>query len=139
MCSDIELTKSGRRMWAPALSLSAILAVSFLAPARLRAKPISRQQAEITVRGWLKRNPRPMETQLGASVRKIDAFTGEDGGAIYYVVYLEPSGFVIIPADDRIEPIVAFAAKGIYDPSPENPLGAPAFPFFTTGQGRIFQ
>jgi hypothetical protein len=31
---------------------------------------------------------------------------------------------VIVPADELVEPIIAFVEKGIYDPSEENPLGA---------------
>ena len=124
MCSGVKSAGSGRNVRFVALFVSVIMAFFLLFPARLLAKPVGRQQAETAVRGWLKRNPRPMEMQLGASVRKIDAFEGEDGAAIYYVIYLDPSGFVIVPADDRIEPIVAFAEKGIYNPSPENPLGA---------------
>ena len=124
VCSGVKSASSGRNVRFLALLVCVILAVLFLFPARLWARPVGRQQAETAVRGWLKRNPRPMEMQLGASVRKIDAFEGEDGAAIYYVIYLDPSGFVIVPADDRIEPIVAFAEKGIYDPSPENHLGA---------------
>jgi len=37
---------------------------------------------------------------------------------------LEPSGFVIVSADDLVEPIIGFADDGTYEPSPENPLGA---------------
>ncbi|NLE60132.1 MAG: hypothetical protein GX616_17415, partial [Planctomycetes bacterium] len=47
-----------------------------------------------------------------------------DGTAQYYVVYLEPVGFVIVPADDEVEPIIAFVMGSVYDPSDSNPLGA---------------
>ena len=40
------------------------------------------------------------------------------------MVYLAPSGFVVVPADDRADPVIAFAPAGRYDPSPKNPLGA---------------
>ena len=40
------------------------------------------------------------------------------------MVNLQPGGFVIVSADDRIEPIIAFADDGIFDPSVDNPLGA---------------
>jgi hypothetical protein len=65
-----------------------------------------------------------MEAQLGSTIHRTDVFTNRDGEIIYYVVYLDPSGFVVVPADDRIEPIIAFVERGIYDPSPDNPLGA---------------
>ena len=38
---------------------------------------------------------------------------------------MNPSGFVIVSADDLAEPVVAFVSgDGLYDPSPDNPLGA---------------
>jgi len=40
------------------------------------------------------------------------------------VVYLDPEGFVIVAADDLIEPIIGFAPRGQFDPSTKNPLGA---------------
>lgn len=101
-----------------------VLAHSFFLPSRLEAKPVSPQDAEKVVRGWLRRNPRPMEAQLGSRIRKTDVFVDDAGQTIYYVVYLDPSGFVVVPADDYVEPIIAFVEKGAYDPAPDNPLGA---------------
>ena len=40
------------------------------------------------------------------------------------MVYLNPAGFVIVSADDMVEPIIGFLPEGQYDPSPDNPLGA---------------
>jgi len=81
-------------------------------------------QAEAIVRGWLRRNPRPLDTDLGQTIADTRAFADGSGQTLYYVIYLEPSGFVIVSADDRIEPIIAFCPEGMYDPSPDNPLGA---------------
>jgi hypothetical protein len=61
---------------------------------------------------------------LGNQVKQTDVFTDDKGEPIYYVIYLQPDGFVITPADDLIEPIIAFADDGTFDPSPDNPLGA---------------
>jgi hypothetical protein len=85
---------------------------------------MSRGQAEKVVRGWLKVEPNPLQTQLGHQVRRVEVFADDDGEPIYYVVYLRPAGFVIVPVDDLVEPIIGFAAWGSYDPSPDNPLGA---------------
>ena len=54
----------------------------------------------------------------------METFTDNDGPILYYVVYLKPSGFVIVAGDDLIEPIIGFVPRGTYDPSPTNPLGA---------------
>jgi hypothetical protein len=93
-------------------------------PARLWAKPTTSGQARKVVRGWLKVSPKPLGTALDKHVGKADVFTDDGGQSAYYVVYLEPAGFVIVPADDLVEPIIAFVAEGAYDPSDDNPLGA---------------
>jgi peptidase C10-like protein/Spi protease inhibitor/carboxypeptidase family protein len=89
-----------------------------------RAEPTDTVQAERAVTGWLRSNPAPMGTALGRQVKRTEVFRDTQGLSLYYVVYLEPSGFVIVPADDRIDPIIAVASQGSYDPSPDNPLGA---------------
>jgi hypothetical protein len=90
----------------------------------LWALPTTAYEAEMVVRGWLKADPQPLETSLGREVMRIETFTDEYDEPLYYIVYLEPSGFVIVSADDKIEPIIGFAADGTYDPSPGDPLGA---------------
>lgn len=100
------------------------LALLLLCPAGLRAKPMSSAQAKKAVRGWLKLDPNPLKTPLGNQVSQVDVFADDSGEPIYYVVYLEPSGFAVVPADDLVEPVIAFADDGIFDPSPDNPLGA---------------
>ena len=90
----------------------------------LWALPRTADEAEMAVAGWLKIDPQPLETALGQQVREVETFTDDYGKPVYYIVYLEPSGFVIVAADDMVEPIIGFADDGSYDPSPENPLGA---------------
>jgi hypothetical protein len=93
-------------------------------PAVTFGKPAAPGQAGKAVRGWLKADRTPLDTPLGRQIGKVDTFTDNEGGPAYYVVYLEPVGFAIVPADDLVEPIIAFAAKGRYDPSCDNPMGA---------------
>jgi len=90
----------------------------------LWALPTTAYEAEMAVAGWLKVDPQPLETTLGQQVRQVQTFTDDYGEPVYYIVYLEPSGFVIVSADDMVEPIIGFADDGTYDPSFENPLGA---------------
>jgi len=88
-------------------------------------KPVTPQQAEAAVRAWLAMDAQPLGAQVGREIAgKTESFAGGDGRLAYHVVYLKPSGFVIVPADDLAEPIVCFAAGGHYDPSDANPLGA---------------
>jgi len=90
----------------------------------LWARSITVHQAEKAVSGWLRADVRPLQTNLGQRPRGVQTFADQAGEPIYYVVHLEPCGFVIVSADDDVEPIIAFSDGGNYDPSVENPLGA---------------
>ena len=88
------------------------------------ATPVTPKQAAAVVSGWLSTDPAPLGETLGGSVQRVDTFNDQVGDPIYYVVYLEPSGFVIVAADDLVESIVGFASAGQFDPSAANPLSA---------------
>lgn len=90
----------------------------------LWARPTTADEAEKVVAGWLKTNARPLGTALGRQIIKIETFIDDNDQPVYYVVYLQPNGFVIVSADDLVEPIIAFADDGTFEPSLENPLGA---------------
>jgi len=88
----------------------------------LWARPATEYEAEMVVSGWLKTSPQPLGAAQSRRIRDVETFTGWDDRPAYYIVNLEPSGYVIVSADDRIEPIIAFSAEGAYDFSFENPL-----------------
>jgi hypothetical protein len=88
------------------------------------AAPVGPDQAHKMVKAWLAKDARPMGSRLGKQVKSIETFTDEQGQPVYYVVYLRPNGFVIVPDEDMIEPVVCFSSGGSYDPSDRNPLGA---------------
>jgi hypothetical protein len=90
----------------------------------LDAKPMNAGEAEKAVRGWLKAEAHFLGTALGQDVMSVETFSDDQGQPTYYVVYLKPSGFVIVPGDDLVEPIICFAPIGRYDSSDDNPLGA---------------
>lgn len=90
----------------------------------LWARPTTAREAGDLVYGWLKTNPKPLGTSLGQRVKDVETFVNENGEPIYYIAYLQPSGFVIVSADDLVEPIICFGQDSTFDPSPENPLGA---------------
>lgn len=109
------------------LFLFIILCVSILSFFNLsssEAKTVSAPDVMNVVRGWLKMDPKPLGTSLGKEIARVESFTDEHGQVLYYVVYLDPKGFVIISGDDMVEPIIAFVEEGIYNPSTEHPLGA---------------
>ena len=88
------------------------------------AAPVTSKQAAAVVTGWLSLDRTPLGETLGTSVQRVETFNDQSGNALYYVAYLDPSGFVIVAADDLVEPIVGFAGAGQFDPSENNPLGA---------------
>jgi hypothetical protein len=106
------------------ITLAALFALLALCCSCLWARPTTADEAEKVVTGWLKADPKPLGTSLGRQVRKVETFTNNSGEAIYYIVYLQPTGFVIVSADDLVEPIIGFVQGDRFDPSPENPLGA---------------
>ena len=87
------------------------------------AEPVPPARAEAVVKGWLLLDAEPLETMIGHGVGKVAAFDHPDGGTSYYVVYLEPSGFVIVAGDDLAGPVIAFSSGNRYDASEANPLG----------------
>ena len=104
--------------------LTALFALLALCCSCLLARPTTEYEAEMVVKGWLTADPQPLDTKIGQQVRRVETFTNAGGETVYYIVYLHPSGFVIVSADDLVEPIIGFVAEGTYDPSPNNPLGA---------------
>jgi len=104
--------------------LTAVLVLLQFCCCSLWARSTTSHQAEKVVAGWLKADAQPLGTALGQRVANVETFTNDEGQPVYYIVYLQPSGFVIVPADDLVEPIIGFADDGTFDPSLDNPLGA---------------
>ena len=72
---------------------------------------IQEEQARIVVENWSTKNPNPMNSAIGQVIEEIRYYQGEHyGNPGYYVVFLNPNGWVIVPADDTFEPILAFGA-----------------------------
>ena len=101
----------------------AVAAMLFL-PIGVWAAPKTADDAKQVTVDWLKRDPRPLGETLGQRVKEVQTFKDDKGEPMYHVVNLDPAGFVIVPADDLVEPVIAFASQGRFDPSTSNPLGA---------------
>ncbi len=101
-----------------------ILILLFASPRDASGDPMSAEQAMDVVTGWLAADPSPLQTTMGQKVKGVETFNDAQGSPLYYVAYLNPDGFVIVAADDLIEPIIGFAPSGRFDPSTNNPLGA---------------
>jgi hypothetical protein len=104
--------------------LSIYILVLLLGPLPALARPTSDVEAQRSVAGWLARDQRPLRARMGANPSRVKAFKDSAGNIDYFVVSLEPSGFAIVSGDDLLEPIIAFAPQGTFDPNPQNPLFA---------------
>ena len=97
-----------------------LIAVGFV-----EGRGIDEGRAARAARGFLRAcGDRPLNARVGGRVLGVERFNDENGEALYYVVKLEPSGFVIVAGDDLAGPVVAFSEGGEYDASESNPLGA---------------
>jgi hypothetical protein len=65
---------------------------------------------------------RPLGARMGILTRQVRAFQDTAGNVNYFVVSQEPAGFVVVSGDDLLEPIIAFAGQGTFEPSANNPL-----------------
>ncbi|MBM4295864.1 MAG: peptidase C10 [Deltaproteobacteria bacterium] len=117
------MTRSAGRILARLIVL--LIVILLAAVTWAWAKPSTPEQAGTVVANWLALDVRPLGAGMAPGVKEVRSFPAADGSPAYYVVYLEPGGLVIVPADDLVEPIIAFLPEAAsYDPSPANPLGA---------------
>ena len=97
-----------------------------LLPVLANAAPVTETQAEQVVQGWLAANSDPFGTSLSTTIDATEAFYSQalPGRIAYFVVSLDPTGYVVVSGDDLVEPVVAFVVEGNYDLSEDNPLAA---------------
>jgi len=104
--------------------IGVILIQGLAGPADVLARSMSAGDAEVAVAGWLADDPAPLDVALGRGIAGADTFCDEAGRPIYHVVHIDPLGIVVVPADDAVEPILAFAEISTFDAVPANPLAA---------------
>src|ERR1700744_6276854 len=86
------------------------------------AVPVTAEKAAKAVRGWLRRDHAPLGKALSTNIARTEAVKNGSGEIIYFVAHLSPSGFVILTADDAVDPIIAFSATGSFDTASRNPM-----------------
>lgn len=67
-------------------------------------------------KGWLAEPHSHLTPRLHSRVKNVETQSG------YYVVHLQPEGFIVTAADDEMEPVLAFSEKGDFKYDAENPL-----------------
>jgi len=114
----------GQEKWCVKSYVPAFLVLLVLLCAAVRGESVDSMRAQKVVRGWLRVSPEPLGLRLGRELGDVETFSDANGEPLYHVVYVRPSGFVIVAAEDTVEPIIAFCSGDRYDPSQSNPLGA---------------
>ena len=105
------------RQFAFAACLCAVLLA-----AGVQARPVDAAQAERAARAWLARGAAPAQI-AGRPVAAVTTRT--DGSARMHVAKMAGGGYVVLSADDRIAPIIAFADSGdLPAPDARHPLWA---------------
>jgi hypothetical protein len=99
-----------------------LLLTILMGPLPAWARPTTGAEAQRVVDGWLARGKQRLGAKLGNRTAQIRTFKDQSGNITYFVINLDPTGFVIVGGDDLIEPIIAFAPQGTFNPTSQNPL-----------------
>jgi hypothetical protein len=85
---------------------------------------VTEEQARLVVLNWLQEREKTFDVILGRQIRDIRYFQGElYGNPGYYVAFFDPQGWLVVPADDMLEPVLAFGGDAVdADEWTENPL-----------------
>ena len=102
-------------LWA----LLMVLAGMLCSTAPVSAAPMSAAQARLSVQHWLSIDPAPLREAMSHQLGAVTPYCGSGSTPLYYVVALRPTGYVIVSAEDRLEPIIAFVPRGVYAVSPQ--------------------
>jgi hypothetical protein len=105
------------------IAFCVVLIIALFYSTEAYASFIQEEQALKVIENWRAKNPTPMNSTMGHVIEEIRHYYGEPyGNPGYYVVFLNPTGWVIVPADDTFEPILAFGAgkltPELYETSP---------------------
>ena len=91
----------------------------------VHAAAVDKEMATKFAENWLKAAGNALDSGVGAAaVGDIEEFKNADGAVLGYIVSLEPKGFIVVSADDRINPVVMISKDGAFDANPQNPLVA---------------
>ncbi|PKK89868.1 MAG: hypothetical protein CVV64_11995 [Candidatus Wallbacteria bacterium HGW-Wallbacteria-1] len=97
------------------------------------AAEIDSSAALVAASGWLRLGTDPIESFSDREPGFVETFTGEDLKPLFHAVSLIPEGYILISADDRIEPVISFSPRGSFSPDRTlNPLAALVFPDMET-------
>lgn len=97
------------------------LSLNLVCTAAASAALVSRDVASRAAAGWLARNLAPMGNTVGAA-GSVMTCSNDAGDPLFHVVALQPAGFVVVAADDDVEPVLAFSSRSDFLTRPGTPL-----------------
>ena len=102
-----------------------IFLVVFVAPLALAAAEVSRDDAAIAARAWVDRGYAMGKLPAGRTVAGVDEVTDPDTGAQLRIARFSGGGFVVLSANDLVDPVIAFSETGTsLDLDADNPFWA---------------
>ena len=106
------------------MSLRIRLALAILfASSALFAAEISSDDAARAARAWVDRGYAMGKLPPGRTVAGVDEVTDPDTGAQLRIVRFAGGGYVVLSADDLVDPVIAFSETGTCpDLNEENPV-----------------
>jgi hypothetical protein len=105
---------------AVASAMMLIAAGWFTSPAG--AAPVSAEQALEAAYAWANLSPQAMHEAHGQLAGTVTAVNDALGQPEFYAVDLKPAGYVVIAADDAVEPVVAFSTTDKFQAVQGHPL-----------------
>ena len=101
-----------------------MLAIVIGAALTLRAAEVTEAVAKEAVAGWasLQEALTAKERFAGATVAKVETFSGMDGLGVFHVISFEGGGFAVTSGDTEMTPILAYSEDGEFVANDENPL-----------------
>ena len=86
----------------------------------LEGQQMTRGQARDAVAGWLRLGSDWSGFSRVDKIARIEAIGPEEDRVRAYVVHFVPTGYVVVSADIRVEPILGFCREGLYPSTPED-------------------
>lgn len=79
------------------------------------AAPVTKTQVKQMARGFLARAFDHAGQTLSENIASIDKVEDDRTGASFFVVHLDPKGYVVVSPDDMLSPIIMFNADDTFD------------------------
>ncbi len=102
--------------------LPLVLLIGLFAGTPLFAAPLTREQALEAAYAWLSLSPTVMHEAHGHLAGTVTPVRDTLGETDAYAVDLAPRGYVIVAADDSVEPVIAFSTTDTFQAVPGDPL-----------------